>query len=338
MQCLSFSAAAKRAVSQSLPTRAIPHSAAVSVQVDPFTVRSLLSVRSNTPSGIRLLSSSSPSLSSSGSEKGSTDPTATPSASPTTVKSVFSSILRGAPAEKGGVIEELSVTYSKLMARGKYVHELQVHNVKPEAIEDYTALICEHYPRISKDQGIEVKLFGSWTTEIGELDQAIHIWEYNHYPGYIQTKGILAKDELHQAFQRKLRPMLRSRENQMMLEFAFWSSAAASKASTFDDSSIYELRTYLLKPGRMLEWEQQWRRGLEARSKFVQPVGAWFSQLGHLNYVHHMWAYPDLQVRKEMREKAWEVEGWSQTVHKTVGLINHMQARIVTPMPFSLDK
>lgn len=34
------------------------------------------------------------------------------------------------------------------------------------------------------------------------------------------------------------------------------------------------------------------RRGIEARKKYVQPIGAWFSQLGSLNYVHHMWKYP----------------------------------------------
>lgn len=82
-------------------------------------------------------------------------------------------------------------------------------------------------------------------------------------------------------------PMLRSRENQIVLEFSFWNASIPH-----DLNSIYELRTYRLKPGRMLEWEQGWRKGLQARKQFVEPVGAWFSQLGDLNYVHHMWAYP----------------------------------------------
>lgn len=59
----------------------------------------------------------------------------------------------------------------------------------------------------------------------------------------------------------------------------------------------------------------------------------------HLNaivyIVHHMWAYPDLQVRKEMREKAWQVDGWAQTVYNTVDLIETMEATIMRPMPFS---
>jgi NIPSNAP len=53
------------------------------------------------------------------------------------------------------------------------------------------------------------------------------------------------------------------------------------------------------------------KKGLEARKQVVQPVGAWFSQLGGLNYVHHMWEYPSLQERKEMRAKTWKLKGKS---------------------------
>ena len=34
------------------------------------------------------------------------------------------------------------------------------------------------------------------------------------------------------------------------------------------------------------------KKGIEARKEFVKPIGAWFSQLGTLNNVHHMWKYP----------------------------------------------
>jgi hypothetical protein len=37
----------------------------------------------------------------------------------------------------------------------------------------------------------------------------------------------------------------------MMLEFSFWDPAMPAK-----EGGIYELRRYVLKPGRLLEWEQ----------------------------------------------------------------------------------
>jgi NIPSNAP len=69
----------------------------------------------------------------------------------------------------------------------------------------------------------------------------------------------------------------------------------------------------------------------------VNPVGAWFSQVGRLHQVHHLWQYAyvrplylrtvknlkhfissDLKTRKDLREKAWELDGWSETVSKVI--------------------
>jgi hypothetical protein len=52
---------------------------------------------------------------------------------------------------------------------------------------------------------------------------------------------------------KSLKPMLRSRESQIVLEFAFWNAVVPHESKM-----IYELRSYLLKPGRLLEWEQGW--------------------------------------------------------------------------------
>ncbi|KAI8922049.1 hypothetical protein DFJ77DRAFT_445106 [Powellomyces hirtus] len=244
-------------------------------------------------------------------------------------KAIVSSFLHGSEQSQHEV-EDDNQTYSELQARGKHVHELQIHNVKPEAMENYQQLLDENYPRVAGMEENKVRLFGSWTTEFGDLDQAVHLWEYDDYPSYIKSQELLRKDVRYQAFLRRLAPMLRSRKNSMLLEFAFCQGSPPPL-----DQSIYELRSYMLKPGRLLEWETEWRRGLEARRQFVQPVGAWFSELGELHWVHHMWAYPDLQVRKEMREKAWEVDGWAQTVYKTVEMTETMKSTILKPLPFS---
>ncbi|KAI8849613.1 hypothetical protein BC829DRAFT_369222 [Chytridium lagenaria] len=246
-------------------------------------------------------------------------------------KQLVNSFLHGSPSALDEHAElEANTTHSKLLARGKYVHKLQTHNVKPEAWDDYVGLVSEHYARISENPDFKVRLYGSWKTEIGPLDQALHIWEYNKYQGYDESTLQLSKDAMYQKFMKDLRPMLRSRESQIMLEFAFWEGSSPS----FQDG-IYELRTYRLKPGRMLEWEHEWKKGLEARRQFVQPVGAWFSQVGDLNYVHHLWAYPNLHVRKEMREASWQVDGWAKTVYNTVRMIDTMHCRIVRPLPSS---
>ena len=47
--------------------------------------------------------------------------------------------------------------------------------------------------------------------------------------------------------------MLRERKNQIMLEFAYWDSTIPTTPG-----GIYELRSYVLQGGRLLEWEHEW--------------------------------------------------------------------------------
>lgn len=50
-----------------------------------------------------------------------------------------------------------------------------------------------------------------------------------------------------------LLPLLESRNTQLCQEFAFWASSPPSTKG-----GIFELRTYQLNPGMLLEWETAW--------------------------------------------------------------------------------
>ncbi|RCI03955.1 hypothetical protein CU098_010617 [Rhizopus stolonifer] len=221
-------------------------------------------------------------------------------------------------------------THSKVLARGKYVHELQIHKIKPDKVDEYVDLVSQHLPKIANDPSNDVHLCGSWSIEIGDQDSFVHIWEYKGYPGHKHTHDKLCQDPDHAQFLKKLRPLLIKRENGIMLEFEFWQTSPPKVTN-----GIFELRKYNLKPGSLLEWEMHWRKGLECRRQFCEPIGAWFTQLGELNTVYHMWTYPDLQDRKTTREDAWNTEGWAETVHKTVPLVNRMSSFIMKPLPHS---
>lgn len=115
-----------------------------------------------------------------------------------------------------------------------------------------------------------------------------------------------------------------------MQEFSFWPTTSPRQLG-----GLFELRSYTLHPGNLLEWETHWRRGLKARREVMEGVGAWFVQIGDLNTVHHLWQFANLEERKVRREESWKQEGWAETVHKTVPLIQTMKSRILIPMPWS---
>ncbi|KAJ2078263.1 hypothetical protein H4R24_004597 [Coemansia sp. RSA 988] len=239
---------------------------------------------------------------------------------------IVRSILHGSEQ----VRQETKDTLSKVLARGKYVHELATHHVRPGCMDEYKAIVSELYPLVVRTHSPGVKLVGSWETDIGDLDTAVHIWEYQGYPALSDAYSKNRDDPEYQRLYRKLQPLLNSRKSQIMLEFQFWPTHPPVAKG-----GVYELRSYTLKSGTLLEWEHNWRVGVECRRHHEEPMGAWFSQLGDLNQVHHLWQYSDLQVRKEVRESAWSENGWPETVLNTVPLIQRMSSRIMLPMSFS---
>lgn len=242
----------------------------------------------------------------------------------------MSSLLHGSEQAKFEGEQEV-LQYSKLIGRNKYVHEMQTHAVMPSKREEYKKAAEKYFTGLANDPSLKVKLTGSWETLVGPVDNFVHILEYENYDGYDDVVMNLQKDsDLPHLLTTQILPTLTSRHSQLMSEFAFWPSSPPRK-----NGGIYELRSYQLIPGRLLEWENAWKRGLEARRRFVEPAGGWFSQVGRLHEVHHLWQYPNLAERKQTREQAWTVSGWSETVQETVKLAQSMQCSIMVPCPWS---
>lgn len=122
----------------------------------------------------------------------------------------------------------------------------------------------------------------------------------------------------------------------------------------------------------MIEWGNNWAKAINYRRNNDEPFAGYFSQIGRLYNVHHIWCkcettyclyyvcfmyihyarsssyishicfyfsgYKDLQSRKETRESAWRSPGWDECVAYTVPLIREMHSRILNPTSFSPTK
>ncbi len=67
---------------------------------------------------------------------------------------------------------------------------------------------------------------------------------------------------------------------------------------------IYEMRRYILQPGKVGEWEKSFGEAYEVRGKYSQLGGLWHTEIGPLNEVIHIWPYENLQHRAEVRAQA----------------------------------
>ena len=81
-----------------------------------------------------------------------------------------SSGYRGARGLDPAIVREIERSFSQLLARGKYVHSMVFHDVKPDKVDEYVDLVGGWYPKVAQNSENKVNLVGSWRTEVGDCD------------------------------------------------------------------------------------------------------------------------------------------------------------------------
>jgi hypothetical protein len=85
----------------------------------------------------------------------------------------------------------------------------------------------------------------------------VHIWEYQRYQGYHQSLHQISTHPEFPEFDKKIQTLLQSKHISLMQEFSFWPTTPPRQLG-----GLFELRSYTLHPGNLLEWETHWRKEL----------------------------------------------------------------------------
>lgn len=81
----------------------------------------------------------------------------------------MSSLIYGTP-EGRELDKDIERSFSQVLARGKYVHSIVFHEVKPDKVDEYTELVGSWYPKMASLPENKVHLVGSWRTEVGDCN------------------------------------------------------------------------------------------------------------------------------------------------------------------------
>lgn len=232
-------------------------------------------------------------------------------------------------------IEAQSTAHSSKFSNKHSIIECQTHNVKPDSLDKYLKAHKNLVDFINSNKtDLHCEALGNFHVFVGDEDQYVHLWKYDDgYKGIDKTLASLRNISDYQALRNDIVPLLRNRHSQYLLPFSFWPESYPRK-----NGHIYELRSYHLKPGTMVEWGNYWARAIRMRDyKHSEAFAGMFSQVGELYNVKHIWCYDSLEDRQNAREVVWQKQQsqWSEIVANTVPLIRHMTSRIMVPMEHS---
>ena len=99
------------------------------------------------------------------------------------------------------------------------IYEMRTYRMKVGSVAAYLKIVG--------DEGIEVQkghlgmLIGYFSSDIGPLNEIVHVWAYEDLVDRERRRAALAADPLWQAVLAKIVPLIKTMENKILLPAAF---------------------------------------------------------------------------------------------------------------------
>jgi hypothetical protein len=207
------------------------------------------------------------------------------------------------------------------------IYELRTYTTKQGAVQDVAKAAGTVGREIRKDD--YGKLEGYWVTEIGPLNQVMHLWSYKDLNERARLRAELAKN---QRWNTEYTPLTRAnliRQDVRLL------NAVREPVAPTKTPNIYELRCYRAKVGNARPWLDRFTKALAVREKYSKIVALWITEAGQPNEVCHLWAYPDLNTRASIRAEVAKDPGWQAYLKESAGMLEEMHSTIMLPAAHS---
>ena len=142
-----------------------------------------------------------------------------------------------------------------------------------------------------------------WRSEVGTLNQVIHVWPYE---SFAEKERIGQEARKTGKWPPKTQEYIIFQESKILQPAPFSPPLEARKLG-----NLYEIRVYTYKPGAMPTVLERFGQVIPARVKLSPLAGAWTTVHGSLNQYIHVWAYRDGGERERIRAEALKtVPGW----------------------------
>lgn len=99
----------------------------------------------------------------------------------------------------------------------------------------------------------------------------------------------------------------------------------------------FEMRTYTIKPGKLKEYLKHFEAvGLPILSRYAKLIGYWYTEIGELNQLIHIWAYESLDDRSKKRAALYQDPDWQANfLPQATGMLEKQENKILLPADFS---
>jgi hypothetical protein len=204
------------------------------------------------------------------------------------------------------------------------IYEVRTYNLKPRSLPEVLKRFGEAYEKRKRFS----QLFAFWYTEIGPINQIVHVWPYKDMNERTQIREEAVKDGNWPPKTREFITQMRTDFFMPMVEVP----AMSGKVGPF-----FEMRSYTFGAGDLPKIRATWEKALPARQKMSPLLALWYAEVGALNTFVHIWPYASLNERMDIRKKAAESGLWPPKIGEgdAAYTLLTQETKILLAAPFS---
>lgn len=203
------------------------------------------------------------------------------------------------------------------------IYEVRTYRLQPRGVPEFIDTFGKAY---EKRKNLS-RLAAFFHTEIGMLNEVIHIWPYKD-AGEREKKRARSAEDRKYAWPPKVAHLQQHMQSEVFVPAPFTPTFPRG-----EKGPIFEWREYMVIPGMIPEVYKSWEKALPKRLEMSELVMAMHTDAGALNKFVHIWAYESLEHRAEVRGAAVAEGIWPPK--SRVETLQMQTNKIVLAAPFS---
>ena len=165
-----------------------------------------------------------------------------------------------------------------------------------------------------------------WHSEVGALNQVIHVWPYDDLAHRQEARAAAAKDPnwppTHDA-------TLLNMESEIVIGAPFMRDLVGEVQEL---GSVYEMRIYTYRAGSIPTVIERWSERIADREKYSPLAACWYTDVGQLNRWTHIWPYASFKDRARVRAESFKDPNWPAPTRE---FLISQESKLLTPAHFS---
>jgi hypothetical protein len=178
------------------------------------------------------------------------------------------------------------------------LYEIRTYQIKVGSLAEVEKRFGEAYEHRKKHS----PLAAFWHTEVGPLNEIIHVWPYPDLAERARVRAAAAKDP---NWPPKIAEFILKMQSEVLVPFPFLPDITPGTMGP-----VFEMRYYTMKAGTLPGLIQRWESKIGERTKLSPLVVAGHVEFGEANRFIHIWGYKSMDDRMAIRAKAREMGVW----------------------------